>query len=580
MYIPNYKDSRALIIGINKYQNVSPLSYAKNDAKAVFECIKSKFGFPEKNITFLIDDSATREAIFDSYLKFAHDSIDPNDKIFIFFAGHGYTHTGKRGEVGYLVPVNGTPDNLSTLVRWDDLTRNADLIPAKHIFFIMDACYGGLALTRTPGPGSTRFLKNMLQRYTRQVLTAGKADEVVADSGGPIPEHSVFTGHLLQGLEGKAASKDGIICANGLMAYVYDKVSKDHFSQQTPHFGFFDGDGDFIFKAPMLESLLNSAEKDKDILIEATALESYRTDDDSQKDLADRVKEYISDSKYRIKLDDLVTREIKQLLIKSSEDLNPVSTTAVTSEEFSKRLSHYESISKNIQVIAILLSHWGVEEHKPILKKLISRMTDNKMASGGKVARLGLRQYPSILLLYSGGIAAISANKYENLRILFNTETVPDYSGDRSKKTIEIVVKALLDLQRTDIFKTLPGYERYYVPKNEYLFKALQSSVDDLMFLGNSYEVLFDRLEIFLALVYADLKFDDRGDLWGPPGRFAYKHRDRLEGESPFMELVNEANNKGSNWAPLMAGFFSGSLERFNTISTEYVKLLSELNWF
>ena len=65
MYIPDYKDSRALIIGINNYQNVSPLSYAKNDAEAVFECIKSKFNFPEKNIVLLIDESATRDAIID-----------------------------------------------------------------------------------------------------------------------------------------------------------------------------------------------------------------------------------------------------------------------------------------------------------------------------------------------------------------------------------------------------------------------------------------------------------------------------------------------------------------------------------
>ena len=69
-------------------------------------------------------------------------------------------------------------------------------------------------------------------------------------------EHSVFYGHLLQGLDGGAATPDGIISANGIMSYVYEKVAKDVNSRQTPHFGFIDGDGDFIFKAPMLESLV------------------------------------------------------------------------------------------------------------------------------------------------------------------------------------------------------------------------------------------------------------------------------------------------------------------------------------
>jgi len=578
MYISNYNNSYALIIGINKYQHASPLSYARNDAEAVCKCIKEQFDFPEDNITLLIDESATKDGIFNSYLQFAQSSIDPNDRIFIFFAGHGYTHTGKRGEVGYLVPVDGTPENLSTLIRWDDLTRNADLIPAKHMFFIMDACYGGLALTRAPGPGSTRFLKNMLQRYSRQVLTAGKADEVVSDSGGPIPEHSVFTGHLLQGIEGKAASNDDIICANGLMAYVYDKVAKDHFSNQTPHFGFFDGDGDFIFQAPMLETLLNSAEKDKDILIEAKSFGSYHDDLTPKVGLVDQLKEYISDTKYRIKLDDLVTKEIKKHLIALSD--GPAASSAVTSEEFSKRLTNYEEITQNIQTMCILLSHWGTEDHASILKKLISRVTDNKKANSGKVVWLGLQQYPSVLMLYSGGIAAISANNYDNLHMLFYTDIVSDYSGERGKKTIEIVVKALLEIQRSDIFKTLPGYERFYVPKNEYLFKALQPSLDDLLFFGNSYEALFDKLEIFVALVYADLKFDDRGEVWGPPGRFAYKHRERSSLESPFVEIMNEANSQGTSWAPFKAGFFSGSLERFNKISSEYEKLIGKLNWF
>jgi hypothetical protein len=94
------------------------------------------------------------------------------------------TQTGRRGEVGFLVPHDGDLSNLSTLIRWDDLTRNAELIVAKHILFVMDACYGGLAITRSLSAGSMRFLKDMLQRYSRQVLTAGKANEVVADAGG------------------------------------------------------------------------------------------------------------------------------------------------------------------------------------------------------------------------------------------------------------------------------------------------------------------------------------------------------------------------------------------------------------
>lgn len=83
-----------------------------------------------------------------------------------------------------------------------------------------------------------------------RVLTAGKADETVADCGGPRPDHSIFTGHLLDALEGNAADGSGVISANAVMVYVYDHVGKDPHSRQSPHFGFLDGDGDFIFIRP------------------------------------------------------------------------------------------------------------------------------------------------------------------------------------------------------------------------------------------------------------------------------------------------------------------------------------------
>jgi len=578
MYYPTYNNSWALIIGINTYPR-APLSYARNDAEAIQKILLEKFNFSEENVSLLIDEKATRSKILDSFLKLAKDDIGPNDRIFMFFAGHGYTQTGRRGEVGYLVPVDGDLSNLASLIRWDELTRNADLIAAKHILFIMDACYGGLAITRLIKPGSMRFLKNMLQRFTRQVITAGKADEVVADSGGPIPGHSVFTGHLLQGLEGKAATPDGIICANGLMAYVYEKVAKDLNSRQTPHFGYIDGDGDFIFSAPVLESLIGETKEDKDILIETPPTVSISVNHQDSKSIIEIVKEYIPDSRFRIRLDDLVTREIKKILSETSDEHFPVHTADITTDNFIERLNKYETIIKDIQSIVVLLAHWGTEEHVPVLRKIIGRIGDNRKAMGGKVVWLSLRFYPSWLLLYSGGIAAISSGNYNNLYTILTTKIGPKYSGGKNDEIINIVVHEALELERTNIFKTLPGHERYYVPKSEYLFKSLQPVIDDMLFLGISYEAMFDRFEVFLALVYADLDDREPGRIWGPPGRFAYKHRERNREDSPYFEILNEANSQGNDWPPLRAGFFRGSYERFQFISNEYEKLIGRLSW-
>jgi len=250
LFKTHYGVSRALVIGIDKYYMAPPLSYAVSDAVAVRDLLVSDFKFLASDITLLTDAAATRQAIHKAFLRFANDDVGLDDRLIVFFAGHGHTRTGSRGEIGYLVPHDADMNDFSTFLRWDELTRNADLVRAKHMLFIMDACYGGLALVRTAGPGTTRFLKDMLLRTSRQVLAAGKADEVVSDSGGPIPNHSVFTGHLIEAFQGKAATPDGILTASAVMSYVYAKVASDKNSHQTPHYGHIDGDGDMVLLAP------------------------------------------------------------------------------------------------------------------------------------------------------------------------------------------------------------------------------------------------------------------------------------------------------------------------------------------
>ncbi|MGH2612803.1 MAG: caspase family protein, partial [Rhabdochlamydiaceae bacterium] len=190
----SYDCSRALVIGINQYKNASPLGYAVSDAKEIRDIIINELYFDSENVIYLSNEKATKSRILKAFLSFTTEDVKVDDRLLVFFAGHGHTRTGFRGEVGYLVPYDADMNDYSSFIRWDELTRNAELVRAKHILFIMDACYGGLAINRDLQPGSSRFLKDMYQRFSRQVITAGKADEVVSDVGGPIPNHSVFTG--------------------------------------------------------------------------------------------------------------------------------------------------------------------------------------------------------------------------------------------------------------------------------------------------------------------------------------------------------------------------------------------------
>lgn len=112
-YTSKYANSWALIIGINDYKHVSPLAFAANDANAVARVLIDKFRFPAKNVLVLLDKSATAAAIRKAFHRYTNaDQVKPDDRLLVFFAGHGHTTTGRRGEVGFLVPSDGNPRDL------------------------------------------------------------------------------------------------------------------------------------------------------------------------------------------------------------------------------------------------------------------------------------------------------------------------------------------------------------------------------------------------------------------------------------------------------------------------------------
>ena len=81
----NYEISRALIIGINKYQNASPLEYAVNDAKEIKDILIAELGFEAENVIYLIDSEATKSNILKSFLSYASESVRVDDRLLVFF---------------------------------------------------------------------------------------------------------------------------------------------------------------------------------------------------------------------------------------------------------------------------------------------------------------------------------------------------------------------------------------------------------------------------------------------------------------------------------------------------------------
>jgi len=277
-----YHDSWAAIIGIDDYANWQKLQYATHDAQAVKDLLIQKYSFRPDHIFTLLNGEATRQNILSLLGDKLADAnkVQREDRVLVFYAGHGATRKLASGrELGYIIPVDADLTNFEgraiSMTNFQDIS---EAIPAKHLLFVMDSCYSGLALTRGGGtPPSQNYLNEISRREARQMFTAGGADQQVADNG---PNgHSVFTWTLLQGLDGRAdLNGDGVITATELAAYVAPAVSA--LSHQTPAFGNLPGSegGDFIFDLKHETEFLNgdSAQLGDDAIKLNSELEKLR----------------------------------------------------------------------------------------------------------------------------------------------------------------------------------------------------------------------------------------------------------------------------------------------------------------
>ena len=248
------------VIGINEYEHFNKLGNAVNDAKGIQKALTEELGFSVNNSLF--DNDATKSTIESLVEDDLPTILGENDSLILFFAGHGCTQTKKivdqTLEVGYIAPVGANPQRWSSLIEVTWLLTRVGQLPAKHILVILDACHSGFALGEAKlnfrDEGNWRFKQDLLRKRSRRVITSSLRDQLAQDGGGPIPGHSLFTGHIINGLlHGEAdTDKNGFITSSELGLFVRQKVSQATYSSQTPDFGSFhlDDRGEMVISLP------------------------------------------------------------------------------------------------------------------------------------------------------------------------------------------------------------------------------------------------------------------------------------------------------------------------------------------
>ncbi len=213
----SYGNSYALLIGINKYPNLSPQTqrqYAVNDVRDLKELLVGSYGFPAANVKVLTDRRATRKAITNALSSLANPKrIKSDDRILIYFSGDD---------------LNNTALGMQSI--WDTIAPS----PAKHVLVIADSCLSGVTMPSIES-----------NQKSRQLITAGSNGQ--PNIQRPEWGHGAFTHKLLNELKARTSNIDKPFTATNLFASLLRSVSSATGGKQTPGFYINDSKDEFQF---------------------------------------------------------------------------------------------------------------------------------------------------------------------------------------------------------------------------------------------------------------------------------------------------------------------------------------------
>lgn len=249
-----YPQGHALLIGVANYRNINSLpAGVLNDATDVASTLMSAqyCGYPETNVTTLLDGQATRSEVLKALADLAA-RVTEDSTACVFFSGHGGVMQVNGQEESLLATVEiDKTDIPGTSISAGELAAALSNIKAKRLLVFIDACHsGGAAISKqlTDHKGlflragySQRSFDKLAAGTGRALMAASRLDEYSGVFHGA--RNSIFTTALLAGLKGGAdKGGSGVIKVFDLFSYIADEVKTIAGDGQHP-----------VFKADNLE---------------------------------------------------------------------------------------------------------------------------------------------------------------------------------------------------------------------------------------------------------------------------------------------------------------------------------------
>jgi len=196
---------KALVVGVDYYENISPLFGCVNDAHSV-KAVLERHGDGTVNFGVkLLAGNSSSQPVERKQLREAIQELfkGKSDIALLYFAGHGYIEsTG-----GYLIATDTSDGNDG--IPLSEIVQFANDSEAKNKIILLDSCHSGIA-----GNSSVSSHAELSDGLT--ILTASTAEQYASEENGA----GIFTTLLVDALQGAAANLVGNISPGGIYSHI------------------------------------------------------------------------------------------------------------------------------------------------------------------------------------------------------------------------------------------------------------------------------------------------------------------------------------------------------------------------
>lgn len=189
----------AVIVGVEKYQDLPAAEYSAKDAHLVKDYFVS-LGLKERNIELLLNERATLSGIKKTLETWLPNHARKKSRVLIYYSGHG-APDASSGDA-YLVPYDGDPNYLSdTGYPLKRLYEKMGRLPVKEVIVVLDSCFSGAGGRSVLAKGARPLVMMAAAPVigtNMVVLSAAEGSQISTSS--PEKGHGLFTYYFLKAL--------------------------------------------------------------------------------------------------------------------------------------------------------------------------------------------------------------------------------------------------------------------------------------------------------------------------------------------------------------------------------------------